>query len=235
MKRLYLIAILIFALLSLASCSEADVSDNIRSSAPSVSSQISNSQLDADTLSRINQGNDKFKIEYRSDNKTATRITGKISENLIRNQQDALEAIKGVKTLLGIKDPEKDLEFLKRYSAEGLTSYRFIQLYKGLQVYPHLVTLTVSDSTHESTMLYSDFISESYFDDFSTEPKISLKSIQYDYMGVADPDKIFLRIYIENSDDKLHPVLCYIVEKENIRLIINANTRDIIKQLKVYE
>ena len=87
-----------------------------------------------------------LEISYNSDKSQVTSIEGKYSEIVVENADDALDALRGIHTIVGITDPYNELKLLVVNSDEYGAEYTFAQVYNGYDVYSRRITVSADAS-----------------------------------------------------------------------------------------
>jgi len=87
-----------------------------------------------------------LEISYNGDKTQVTSIEGKYSEIVVENADDALDALQGIHTIVGITDPYNELKLLVVNSDEYGAEYTFAQVYNGYDVYSRRITVSADAS-----------------------------------------------------------------------------------------
>lgn len=87
-----------------------------------------------------------LEISYNDDKSQVTSIEGKYSEIVVENADDALDALQGIHTIVGITDPYNELKLLVVNSDEYGAEYTFAQVYNGYDVYSRRITVSADAS-----------------------------------------------------------------------------------------
>ncbi|MBR3917665.1 MAG: M4 family metallopeptidase [Clostridia bacterium] len=83
-------------------------------------------------------------ISYNDDKTQVTSIEGKYSELVVENADDALDAIQGIRTIVGVTDPYNELKLVVVNSDEYGAEYTFAQVYNGYEVYARRITVSAN-------------------------------------------------------------------------------------------
>lgn len=105
-------------------------------------------------------GEEEAEIEYNSERTRVVSISGKFSETAVKNSEDALTAIFGIRTIAGFTNPFEELELLYSSSDEYGKIFKFNQVYSGYQVYDHIVVVA-ADAEGVTQSFDSDIVSAS--------------------------------------------------------------------------
>lgn len=154
-----------------------------------------------------------------------TSIDGKFSNTLVKDEDSALQSLYGVKSLLGMTDPMSELVFVGVYESQiaDYKSYFFNQIYNGIIVYGHSVTVVARDNGEVLSLdsSYSNI-------DIDTTPIWSENEIKSEY----EVDSIELVIYFLDGQDS-KPILGYICHTDEEKLLISALDGSVIDRCDV--
>lgn len=131
------------------------------------------------------------------------------------DEKSALKALCSVKTLLGMTDPKNELIFERIYESKiaDYKSYFFNQVYNGIPVYGHSVTV-VARTNGEILSLDSNYINIS---DIRTTPVWDENEVKSEY----EVDNAELVIYILDEYESI-PVLGYFCHTDQEEWIVSA-------------
>lgn len=96
-------------------------------------------------LENMNQDGE-FDISYNDDKTQVISIEGKFSDFPVENADDALDAIQGIHTILGIQDPYEELDTLVINEDEYGAEYTFAQSYEGTEIYSRRITVSADEN-----------------------------------------------------------------------------------------
>ena len=114
-------------------------------------------------IENMNVSNDEFYIGYNSDRTQVTNIEGKYSDIKIENADDALDAINGVRSILGLNNPYEELESSVSTSDNYGGEYSFSQIYNGVRVYSRSV-MASANASGEADFLSSSLLASDVLD-----------------------------------------------------------------------
>lgn len=192
-------------------------------------------------LQNMNQGNEDFDVSYNDDKTQVTSIEGRYTDIVVENADDALDAIQGVHTILGIDDPYSELEFSNMTSDEYGAEYTFEQYYNGYEVYGRTVTVSAGDDGVADS-LGSGFCATVNLRTVALAPSISQAQAeenaiaQYGPGCDADTPETHLVIYSLNGYEKSPALAYYTVvsgtsidgDSVNLTVFVNATTGEVI-------
>ncbi len=114
-------------------------------------------------IENMNVSNDELYISYNSDRTQVTNIEGKYSDIVIENADDALDAVYGVRSILGLSNPYEELESSVTTSDSYGGEYSFRQVYNGVRVYGRSV-MASANASGEADFLSSSVIASDVLD-----------------------------------------------------------------------
>ena len=90
-----------------------------------------------------------------SDDHILKSIDGRFSKQLIHSSSDVLTALESIKDKIGFKDATKEFVLLSEETSEGITYYKYNQVYKGTPVlYQNII---VSVDQNKNILGYSGY------------------------------------------------------------------------------
>ena len=114
-------------------------------------------------IENMNVSNDELYISYNDGRTQVTGIDGKYSDIVINNADDALDAVYGVRSILGLSDPYDELESTVTTSDSYGGEYSFGQVYNGVRVYGRSV-MASANASGEADFLSSSVIASEVLD-----------------------------------------------------------------------
>lgn len=158
-------------------------------------------------------------------------INGKYSKITIDSYEDALYAVAGVKSLVGISDPENELEIAVTEKDLMGSTYTFEQRCNGINVYGRKV-FVVSDVKGNAVALNSNFLPSKSFEELNTNPALSEEEISSKIEKTSDNyDKDSIEIVFYSLDEyEKSPVLAYKTIIDNDYVFFDANNGEIIER-----
>lgn len=223
MRKRIITSLLLFSLCLSAACGtkENEVADKTQQveNTPVETPVVESKKKDVPDYSvtdieKMNEGKN-IDIEYGKDGSQVNLIDGKYSEIVIENAEDALDAIQGVRSIIGLKDAYSELTLFADNSDEYGPTYTFSQLYNGYKVYGRSITVS-ADKTGIVDWLNSGVLATSKLDkiDISTSTsKDEAEKTATEYFGgkcVADEKKTELIFYTLGEYEN-NPVLAYAI------------------------
>ena len=193
-------------------------------------------------IKNMNLSNDDFSISYNGDNTQVTGIIGNFSDIPIKNDSDALDVIQSLHQILGIDDPNKELEHDGSNRDEYSSNYSFIQIHDNMRVFGRRIFIS-ANSRDIANFLKSDLLSSSIIESSDLKSSISqeqAENIAKNYHGesfdvdVDNTEKIIYSLY----DYETKPVIAYIVrvfgakndnEYLDENVFVNASNGSVIK------
>lgn len=168
----------------------------------------------------MNVSNDELYIGYNDDRTQVTNIEGKYSDIKIENADDALDAINGVRSILGLNNPYEELESSVSTSDNYGGEYSFSQIYNGVRVYGRSV-MASANASGEADFLSSSLLASDVLDRANMRATLTSEQaedaalnacIAEDSEGdfAADSDSTEQVVYSIGSYDA-RPVYAYIV------------------------
>ena len=198
-------------------------------------------------IQNLNHGNE-VDIEYNDDQTQVVDIDGKYSDKKINNSEDAIDAIQGIRSMLGLSNAYDELGLFSSSKDSFGASYAFYQYYNNIRVYGRSVSVS-SNEDKETDFLHSNIINPSVLHaiDNSTfinadEAESAAKS-NFGSDSIIDSEKTECVIYsFDEYED--NPTVAYIVfvsgkdssgnPVEN-QVIVNAKTKDIISNISLIQ
>lgn len=153
----------------------------------------------------------------------------------ITDEESAIEAVGSIADILGIKDVNKELKVVSVNNVSTDKYYRMQQYYDGIPVYGRTIVLS-ADKNNNATALTSNFICIT--DDISLEPTVTQKELEKSVQNYFDNDA--LTISIDDSNLVIYQkengvmVLCYELVVLSNRVVIDANTAEILMVTDLY-
>ena len=173
-------------------------------------------------LEKMNEGS-YYPLDVQStDNGVVYSIDGKFSNILVTDEKSALNSLYGVKELLGMTDPQNELEldYIYDSSVSDYKSYFFNQVYQGIWVYGRNVTVVARD--YGDTMsLDSSYIG---LKNISVDPTLSETEIEEKY----DSNDAELVVYTYDEFES-NPTLAYVFDSGSETYVVSAETGDTIQ------
>ena len=154
---------------------------------------------------------------------------------LITDEKSAIEAVNSVADIIGVKVAEEELRVVGVSSVEGDNYYRMQQYYSDIPVYGKTI-IVAADENGQALALTSNF--RGINKDIDLEPKATdeklAKSVQ-NYFKTEVTDLYFGYddlVLCETENNKL--ILAYEIETCGNRVIIDANTAEILMVTSLY-
>ena len=148
-------------------------------------------------------------------------IDGKFSDVLVTDEESALNALYGVKNLLGMSNPKRELllDYIYESDIADYNSYFFNEYYDNIPVYGRNVTV-VARENGETLSLDSNYLDIS---NINTTPVWSVSDIEAEYNIVAP--ELIIYTYDEYENE---PQLAYLSENDTSTIVFSANTGEIL-------
>lgn len=137
-------------------------------------------------------------------------ITTKFSSVSVQDEQSAKEALKDVRSAIGVINPEQEVELKSMHTVDNATYYRFNQVYKGLEVYHKEIILNSIDGV-PTNLVYNTI---SIDPDFVTTFTHSIEDVKKE-LEKKMQNSIVITNYEEIIYDADPYVLAYLVDFES--------------------
>jgi Zn-dependent metalloprotease len=124
-----------------------------------------------------------------------------------------------VRVLLGITNPQEELECKAENHNDVSVSYSFSQKYRGIPVYGTSITVSADSDTGEVQALNSSYIPNHKLESMNLTPEISLDEIKSKFGDIKTCE---LNIYAI-KDHTENPILVYVMTTTDEVIIADAN------------
>ena len=178
----------------------------------------------------------KNEISYAyGDNNNLKFIDGTFSLKKINGVDDVLEALKDIKDELNIKDINNELKEESVETSEGVTYYKFNQVYKDVLVYGQNIIVSV-DKTGKILSFSGYYIPNIETDVNPKKSEDEAKRIVSTDLGSNSKIlKSELSILADFNKQKLVYIISGYSENSFLEYIVDANTGDIIDKYEMLE
>ena len=123
----------------------SEVSDGQGNKKPWEYDKLNTLEYNEVMLQQMNEEDSDFEVIHTGDEqRISTNISGQINTSPVKDEQDAIEQIKLIRSILGLVNPEQQLVFVKESSNES--KYFFRQYYGGYSIEGTGVTVTTDDN-----------------------------------------------------------------------------------------
>lgn len=160
----------------------------------------------------------------QNDDGTVSMIDGKFSEVLVTDEDSALDALSGIRELLGISDLDADLVLDSVYEeSEGdFKSYFFSQVYHGIPVYGKSVTVVAGRSGNTLSV----------DSNYTPVSGLSLTPVNSAEAAAAQfgTQNVSLCVYAEGQE----PQLAYYVNDGSVCTIASADDLSVLRQFSAH-
>ena len=169
------------------------------------------------------------------DNGLPKFIDGAFSKTKVTNEEEALTVLSEIKELQ-IKDAQQEFELVSKETNEGITYYRFNQMWEGIEVYDQNVILAVDDNGAVSS--FSGYYIPNINVDISAgKTEAEMRTIAEEYLGanaqIASIEKV---IYANEQDTG---ILAYQIigsgEDNTKEMLWNATTGEMIAAIDLFD
>lgn len=140
---------------------------------------------------------DKFAI-YENANGELDFLIGNYTDMIVESAHEALLSLYHVKDLIGMEEPQDELEVMGITATEELVRYRFQQVYQGVPVYGREINV-ITDREGNITALNSGYVSGI---DVETTPVISVEEakVYLEKQGYSEGEMLEFCIYAEEDE-----------------------------------
>ncbi len=163
-------------------------------------------------LENMNEGSE-LEISYNAEKSQVVSIDGKYSDLVVESADDALAAIQGVHTIIGLENAYEELDIRRTNMDEYGAIYSFSQTYNGYEVYSRRVTTSVDKNgytNHLNSGLYAtaklEYVDTSINIDQATAEENA--ALYYGENFTADSEKTSL-VYYTIGAYETNPVFAY--------------------------
>ena len=180
-------------------------------------------EYDEEALRQLNEANGIDYFEILSDN-GSIEIEGLINTRRVNDEKDALENMKMVRSILGLTNPDEQLRYSREIQTENIYRYDFDQYYAGLTVYDAGVVVTADIATKLITNTSARIVGTDELAKTNLDGILSGSEILKKYKGGKIEDKCIWTLNVSE------PKVAYIVYHNDMTLIIDARTTEIIDE-----
>lgn len=170
-----------------------------------------------------------------SDDHILKSIDGRFSKQLIHSSSDVLTALESIKDKIGFKDATKEFVLLSEETSEGITYYKYNQVYKGTPVlYQNII---VSVDQNKNILGYSGY----YIPNIQVDvvPKKSAEEIEKNIKKHLGKNSNIVSNTLSIWADIKQYTLVYNIlgysDSKAVICIVDANTGEILSEESVFE
>ncbi len=173
-----------------------------------------------------NDGDPEDLEVYLNEEGYISYISGAYSDFVVESPEEAILALHGIKTLMGVNDPKEELRWRSTTKDKYGTSFRFEQMYKNIPIYGMDIVVSV-DTNGKTSSLYSSFTADI---NLNTTPAISEESVTdtLSQQGYSCEEGSSLCVYIDDSEPKLAWNVNAIFEGEPYTVLVDAKSGSIL-------
>ncbi len=169
---------------------------------------------------------DKFAI-YENENGELDFLIGNYSDMIVESAHEALLSLYHVKDLIGMEEPQDELEVMGITATEELVRYRFQQVYQGIPVYGREISV-ITDREGNITALNSGYVSGIDADVSSVLSEEEVKE-NLEKQGYSEGKILEFCIYAEEEEPVPAWNMCaYDKNGNSFHLIVNATNGEIL-------
>ena len=161
-------------------------------------------------------------------------IDGEFSSITIKSSADVLKALEEIKDIMKFKDIQSELKLLSEETVDGITYYKYNQVYNEIPVYKQNIIVMVNNN--KIIGLSGEYIPNINLDITSQKTKEEIEKIVKDELG-NNPTIVNCELYV--SADYENQNLVYVVEgysDENVKeFIVDANTGEVLTDVELMD
>ena len=171
-------------------------------------------------IENMNISNDELYIGYNESRTQVEKIDGKYSDIVIKNAEDALDAIQSIHNVLGINDPYTELESSIVTSDAYGGEYSFEQFFNGVKVFGRGITAS-ANASGEADFLTSNLLPTDALTNASMNKSLTAEQAEdfalSNYSGSFDVLSQYTELVIfslnlgTEFNYESHPVYAYVV------------------------
>lgn len=167
-------------------------------------------------------GGDLDNLEvYLKEDKTIQFISGSFSDMIVESPEEAILSLYGIKSLMGSKSPKDELKWVSTNKDKYGTSFRFLQVYKGIPIYGTSIVVSTNADGYTAA-LQSSFVKDI---NISTTPNLSKEEavVKLEKLGlkVDRVDKLY--VYMDGENPKLAWNIYAVDGQEIYNCLVDAN------------
>lgn len=184
---------------------------------------------DLDSLELLylyNDGDPEDLEVYLNEEGYISYISGSFSDFVVESPEEAILALYGIKSLMGIVSPQEELKWVSTSKDAYGTSFRFKQVCNEVPVYGIDIVVSV-DSTGKTSSLYSSFVADIQID---TNPSVSaIAAIDIlSEQGYSCSEGCDLTVFIDNWEPKLAWSVNAMYENGCYTVLLDAQSGSIV-------
>ena len=180
-------------------------------------------EYDEEALRQMNEANGMDYFGISSDN-GSIEIEGLISTRKVNDEKDALENIKMVRSILGLINPDEQLKYSGEIQSGDVYRYDFDQYYAGLKVYDAGVVAVAETGSKLVTNTSARIIGTDELEKTNLDGILSESEILEKYKGAEIKEKCIWTLRVSE------PKVAYIIYQNDMTLVIDARTTEIIDE-----
>lgn len=163
-------------------------------------------------------------------------IDGSFSSKIINNSEDVLKSLENIKKQMHFNDISKELKLSLEETSEGMTYYRYDQVYNDIKVYNQNIIVSV-DKNKKISSFSGYFIPNINVDTNPQKNKDEVQKIVSDDLGTnSNIINCELNILADDEEQLLIYVISGYSDSKSLEYIVNANTGEIIDKISpLYE
>lgn len=155
-------------------------------------------------------------------------VYGRFGDMKVTSPKDALRSLYQVKSLIGLKEPDKELKFARSVSSTltGDMTYRFNFVYKGVDV-PNVGVMVHADIDGTTIQLQNEFEGYDVFDKIDVKASISAEDAKAVISAKGEKVSGDPELFIYYDYEKHEAALVYEVKASWMTYLVEAHTGDI--------